>query len=218
MSSKWNANLFDQFNTDPTNRYDVALKVFNKAQSKGFVLPDGSLNFGQGSQLANDAKSAMEFFTAEGRRGTPERRQRQREETRLLDFLDGSGQYYTRPQYDKDGRVVGTALMWKSSRRSDPFHGKPVALAVSGDANAKVGDFAAVSGTGFAEGLKRNLFSERFHDIYFAVYGQHVPEYPTEDEMDALREMQAYRDAAIVVGRGDPRKAGKQDTNGGARK
>lgn len=214
MAGKWDGNLFDQFAGDPTNRYDTAYRVFKKAEGRGFVSSDGSLNFAQGSQLANNARSAMSFFEAEGRRGTPEYRQRKREEARLLDFLDGSGRYYTVVQRDKGGRATGTALMWRSDRRSDPLHGKPVALAVSDDPAAKVGDFAAVSGAGFTEGLRRNLFAERFHDLYYAVYGEHVPDYPTEDEMGALREMQAYRDAALVVRRGDPRKA---SAKGGAK-
>lgn len=212
-------NYFDARYPDITNRYDRASAVRKEGIAQGFLSETGTLNFGQGSELATMAGRAQTFFNRERQSGTPEYMQKQREQGRLVDALEKNGTFVTKPRYGKRGRAVGTDLWWKPDE-STGFN-KPVMVASMARPGAATRDFFRQGVWGYptlAEGLAKNVVSERFHDLYQAVFGEHVREiYPSEDELKALGQMKRYHDAAEVVRRGDPRKAGGAIGNGGAK-
>lgn len=212
-------NFFDARYTDVTNRYDKASAVRREGIAQGFLSENGALNFGQGSELANMAARAQAFFNREKQSGTPEYRQRQREQGRLVEALGRNGTFVTQSRYNKWGKAVGTDLLWRPDESTG--FSKPVVMASMGRAGAGTRDFFRQGVWGYpdlAEGLAKNVVSERFHDLYQAVFGEHVREiYPSEDELKALGHMKRYHDAAEVVRRGDPRKANGAAGNGGAR-
>lgn len=199
--------------SNPTSRYDRATAVYDKALKDGRISEFGELNFAVGDELSSRAKSGKAKLDAEKTPGTQAHLSRKASEQKLLVAMDGSGRFYTEPEYDRYGRRSGTKLMWRGDAKSVDFRG-PVVLASSKDPKAGVSDFQKPGVTtyfDFAEGLRRNQFTERFHDLYFAVFGVHAPTYPTPDEVKALHEYGKVQEAWKIHSGGDPRNVGKEE-------